>query len=92
MLCVRAQPKLQSCVPFTPVTGARVLIRHADMRAALTKVVAQTLTKITGDAKPFDFAPLGNLIDIVPPSQVQSYRFSTQAWLPQMTTACRART
>lgn len=43
-----AQPKLQSCVPFTPVTGARVLVRDAAMRGALTKVAAQTLTKITG--------------------------------------------
>ena len=43
-----AQPKLQSCVPFTPVTGARILVRHADMRAALTTAAAQTLTKITG--------------------------------------------
>ena len=45
---MRAQPKLQSCVPFTPVTGARILIRHGDMRAALTQAAAQTLTRITG--------------------------------------------
>jgi predicted N-acyltransferase len=68
---MHAQPKLQSCVPFTPVTGARVLIRHADMRAALTKVAAQTLTKITGGANSCQLVSLGKGPHIVVPSHVQ---------------------
>ena len=50
------QPKLQSCVPFTPVTGSRVLVRDTALRDALTKVAAQTLTKITGTLAAMDSA------------------------------------
>lgn len=42
------QPKLQAAVPFTPVTGPRVLVRDSRLKSALLRVAAQTLMKLTG--------------------------------------------
>lgn len=42
------QPKFQAAVPFTPVTGPRILVRDASMRQVLTKAAAETLMKLTG--------------------------------------------
>lgn len=41
-------PKLQCCVPFTPATGARLLVAAGPMAAAVRRVLAQTLKSITG--------------------------------------------
>lgn len=41
-------PGLQSCVPFTPVTGARVLLRPSTVMPAVRRVLAQTLKAIAG--------------------------------------------
>lgn len=41
-------PKLQSCVPFTPVTGNRLLIKPGIKAAAVTKALAKALLEITG--------------------------------------------
>ena len=41
-------PKLQSCVPFTPVTGNRLLIKPGINAAAVTKALAKALLEITG--------------------------------------------
>lgn len=41
-------PKLQSCVPFTPATGARLLVAPGPIAAAVRRVLAQTLMTITG--------------------------------------------
>lgn len=40
-------PKLQSCVPFTPVTGNRLLIKPGLSAAAVTKALAKALMEIT---------------------------------------------
>lgn len=40
-------PKLQSCVPFTPVTGNRLLIKPGPNAAAVTKALAKGLLEIT---------------------------------------------
>ena len=42
------QPKFQCAVPFTPVTGPRILIRDAAEKDMLLKAAAQTLVKLTG--------------------------------------------
>jgi predicted N-acyltransferase len=42
------QPKLQAAVPFTPVTGPRVLVRDSRLKSALVRVAAQTIIKLTG--------------------------------------------
>lgn len=42
------QPKFQCAVPFTPVTGPRILIRDAAEKDMLLKAAAQTLMKLTG--------------------------------------------
>eukprot|EP00208_Stichococcus_sp_RCC1054_P007623 CAMPEP_0206140138 /NCGR_PEP_ID=MMETSP1473-20131121/8532_1 /ASSEMBLY_ACC=CAM_ASM_001109 /TAXON_ID=1461547 /ORGANISM="Stichococcus sp, Strain RCC1054" /LENGTH=451 /DNA_ID=CAMNT_0053534183 /DNA_START=303 /DNA_END=1658 /DNA_ORIENTATION=- len=42
-------PKLQSCVPFTPVTGARVLLRPSTVMPAVRRVLAQTLKAIADE-------------------------------------------
>lgn len=43
-------PKLQSCVPFTPVTGNRLLIKPGPNAAAVTKALAKGLLELTGVA------------------------------------------
>ncbi|KAK9906585.1 hypothetical protein WJX75_004542 [Coccomyxa subellipsoidea] len=47
----RYYPKFQAAVPFTPVTGPRILVRDASMRQVLTKAAAETLMKLTDEYK-----------------------------------------
>ena len=42
------QPKFQCAVPFSPVTGPRILIKDAAENTMLLKAAAQTLMKLTG--------------------------------------------
>ena len=42
------QPKFQCAVPFSPVTGPRILIKNAAEQEMLLKAAAQTLMKLTG--------------------------------------------
>ena len=42
------QPKFQCAVPFTPVTGPRILIRDPAEKDMLLKAAAQTLMQLTG--------------------------------------------
>src|SRR5262249_14435240 len=44
-------PKLVVAVPFTPATGARLLVADADERASLVPVLAAVLRKLVGAAK-----------------------------------------
>ena len=44
-------PKLQSCVPFTPVTGNRLLVKPGPNAAAVTKALAKGLLELTGKIK-----------------------------------------
>lgn len=39
-------PKLQSCVPFTPVTGRRLLVKPGVWEGAVTEAMADTLCQI----------------------------------------------
>ena len=39
-------PKLQSCVPFTPVTGPRLLTKPGPFRAAVAQALADTLRQV----------------------------------------------
>ncbi len=39
-------PKLQSCVPFTPVTGRRLLVKQGAFASAVTEAMAQALQQI----------------------------------------------
>ena len=39
-------PKLQCCVPFTPVTGARVLVAPADDTEAVRSAVLRAMTQL----------------------------------------------
>lgn len=41
-------PKLQVCVPFTPVTGPRLLVAPGPSAPLVTKALAQTLVAIAG--------------------------------------------
>ena len=45
----RYYPKLQSCVPFTPATGARLLLAPGPNAAAVRRALATTLKTITGE-------------------------------------------
>jgi len=45
---VLVQPKFQAAVPFTPVTGARILVRDSSMREVLIGAAAKTLMQLTG--------------------------------------------
>ena len=47
-VCLPMQPKFQCAVPFTPVTGPRVLIKNAAEQHMLLKAAAQTLIALTG--------------------------------------------
>ena len=40
-------PKLQCCVPFTPATGARLLVAAGPLAAPVRRVLAQSLMSIT---------------------------------------------
>lgn len=44
----RYYPKLQSCVPFTPVTGTRLLVAPGPTQQIVMKAMAQTLLTLTG--------------------------------------------
>ena len=44
-------PKLQSCIPFTPVTGSRMLVRPGEHAEQVAGAVASTLGKLPGDFK-----------------------------------------
>lgn len=46
-------PKLQSCVPFTPVTGSRLLVKPGQHTAAVTKALAKGLMTLTGVSSAF---------------------------------------
>ncbi|BDA46053.1 hypothetical protein COCOBI_08-1450 [Coccomyxa sp. Obi] len=45
----RYYPKFQAAVPFTPVTGPRILVRDASLRKVMTKAAAQTLMQLTDE-------------------------------------------
>ncbi len=45
----RYYPKLQSAVPFTPVTGSRLLVRAGEDRSALERALLSTAKKITSE-------------------------------------------
>ena len=47
---IRYYPKLQSCSPFSPVTGARLLVRDSSNAKALTAALARTLLQVAGAA------------------------------------------
>lgn len=44
----RYYPKLQVCVPFTPATGNRLLVKPGPLSAVVFKALAQTLVTLTG--------------------------------------------
>lgn len=44
-------PKLQCCVPFTPATGVRLLLRASPSAPAVKRALAQTLRTITDELK-----------------------------------------
>ena len=46
----RYYPKLQSCVPFTPATGNRILIRPDTYGPAISKALGKGLADIAGEA------------------------------------------
>ena len=48
-ICTAMQPKFQCAVPFTPVTGPRILIRDPAEKGMLLKAAAQTLMQLTGE-------------------------------------------
>ncbi|CAN1194368.1 hypothetical protein LINPERPRIM_LOCUS31670 [Linum perenne] len=43
----RYYPKFQSCVPFTPVTGPRILIRNTSLRDQVFDVIVSALKELT---------------------------------------------
>jgi uncharacterized protein len=45
----RYYPKLQCCVPFTPATGSRLLLREGPPAAAVRKAAAKVLMDIAGE-------------------------------------------
>jgi predicted N-acyltransferase len=48
VLSCRYYPKLQVCVPFTPATGNRLLVKPGPLNAVVFKALAQTLVTLTG--------------------------------------------
>ncbi|KAK9837165.1 hypothetical protein WJX81_007626 [Elliptochloris bilobata] len=48
---IRYYPKLQSCSPFSPVTGARLLVRDPSNAPALTVALARTLQQVADEYK-----------------------------------------
>ena len=52
MMGKRYYPKLQCCVPFTPVTGPRLLVTPGPQAALVRKVLAQSLVAVAGEAGP----------------------------------------
>ncbi|MEW5306847.1 MAG: hypothetical protein WDW36_009285 [Sanguina aurantia] len=40
-------PKLQSCVPFTPVTGQRILVQEGPLKSAIVETMASAMVQIT---------------------------------------------
>eukprot|EP00775_Hariotina_reticulata_P008893 gene8893-9070_t len=49
MLGKRYYPKLQCCVPFTPVTGPKLLVMPGPLQSLVTKAMAKTLLTLTDE-------------------------------------------
>lgn len=43
----RYYPKFQCCVPFTPVTGPRILVRNSPLKEQVTDVIITALKDLT---------------------------------------------
>lgn len=50
-------PKLQSCVPFSPVTGPRLLVNAPGLTSAVTRALIDMLKTVAGEPPPVPTPP-----------------------------------
>lgn len=58
----RYYPKLQSCVPFTPVTGQRILVRNAWYKDQVIDLLISALKDLTSKVENFPISKLATTI------------------------------
>ncbi|CAL1353106.1 unnamed protein product [Linum trigynum] len=73
----RYYPKFQSCVPFTPVTGPRILIRNTSLRDQVFDVIVSTLKDLTTKSQ------LSSL-HITFPTEKEWHRFKENGFLQRI--------
>ncbi|WJX97037.1 hypothetical protein P8452_78162 [Trifolium repens] len=70
-------PKLQSCVPFTPVTGPRILIRNTSFKHHVFDFIISAMKDLTA------MSQLSSL-HVTFPSQNEWHKFSQNGFLPRI--------
>ncbi|PNY04591.1 hypothetical protein L195_g001016 [Trifolium pratense] len=70
-------PKLQSCVPFTPVTGPRILIRNTSFKHHVFDFIISAMKDLTA------MSQLSSL-HVTFPSQNEWHKFSQKGFLPRI--------
>src|SRR5450432_515216 len=73
---IRYYPKVVVAVPFTPVTGDRVLVAPGEDRAAITRIVAQAARDWCGRAK-------GSSVHVLFPRQGEAREWEASGYLPR---------
>ncbi|CAI8615847.1 unnamed protein product [Vicia faba] len=70
-------PKLQSCVPFTPVTGPRILLRHTSFQDLVFDSILSAIKDLTLISRLSSF-------HVTFPSQNQWHKFTQKGFLPRI--------
>lgn len=70
-------PKLQSCVPFTPVTGPRILLRHTCFKDTVFDSILSAIKDLTSVSHLSSF-------HVTFPSQNEWHKFTQKGFLPRI--------
>ncbi|XP_057417449.1 uncharacterized protein LOC130711746 [Lotus japonicus] len=70
-------PKLQSCVPFTPVTGPRILLRNTSFKDHVFDIIVSAMKDLTAKSQ------LSSL-HVTFPSETEWHKFAQKGFLPRI--------
>lgn len=70
-------PKLQSCVPFTPVTGPRILLRNTSFKHHVFDFIVSAIKDLTAMSQLSSF-------HVTFPSESEWHKFTQQGFLPRI--------
>ncbi|KAH7575991.1 hypothetical protein JRO89_XS02G0269600 [Xanthoceras sorbifolium] len=74
---LRYYPKFQCCVPFTPVTGPRILVRNTPLKEQVTDVIITALKDLTAKSRV-------SSLHITFPSETEWNKLREQGFLPRI--------
>ncbi|CAJ1940447.1 unnamed protein product [Sphenostylis stenocarpa] len=70
-------PKLQSCVPFTPVTGPRILLRNTSFKDQIFDIIVSAMKDLTANSQ------LSSL-HVTFPSENEFHKLTEKGFLPRI--------